>query len=461
MPDDERQPWQWPEGQWPPTLYGGLLSQARADRAVMAQVLRSAVDLVQGWVGVDLTWSTDVSVVEDGVGNTRADTRRAGVDWDFISGKPGTVDSIALQGVCTQLAQEFDHPNRVVVEISAHFPRYSAHYGRDMGRMITAVSVQRWALYGSGGDLPWFTPGLDRWMTQSAVALGAVGGFALLDRLRASHPQSPWDRHAKILADGAPGVWGYGWGTLLAPADLDRIGGLDVVLSLPSAHVEDLPGGRVWVTLGNDPSTVPDEVMRALHEALRPVLAQRAVFEQSVPAPASVPAPVTVEQLRQAWQEQSAATRAGGRSSGMFGPVGFSVPLLGLFAPVATDLLPDSLVFTGLGHQQAQVLLTVLSGALLDVQIGAGPTLRRTFQAMVDHPGLITASGLVFGPCRDDEGLMVDQVRVHGDPVLAGLEPDDIEAAYRRLIALGIEGAAEPEEVGPAADGDVWGFWWD
>lgn len=89
--------------------------------------------------------------------------------------------------------------------------------------------------------------------------------------------QSPWDRHAKILADGAPAVWGYGWGTLLTPADLERIGGLEAVLSLPGAHVEDLPGGRVWVTLGNDPSTVPDGVMRALHEALRPALTQRSV----------------------------------------------------------------------------------------------------------------------------------------------------------------------------------------
>lgn len=112
-------------------------------------------------------------------------------------------------------------------------------------------------------------------------------------------------------------------------------------------------------------------------------------------------------------------------------------------------------------HRQAAVLLAVLSREQLDVHIGTGPTLRRTFQAMVDHPGRITASGMLFRPSRDDEGLMVEAVRVPGDPVLAQLEPDDVEAAYRRLFALGIEGAAAPEEAGPSEDGSAWGFWWD
>ena len=457
----ERQPWQWPDGEWPTTLYGGLLSAARVDRDVVAQVLRAAVELVQGWVGVDLTWSTFVSVVQDGVGNARADGHRAGIDWDFVTGKPGTVDWISLEGVCTELARAFDQNNRIVVEIDAHFPTYSPHHGRDMGRMIVAVSVQRWALYGSGEDLAWFSPALDRWMTQSAVALDAEGGFALLDRLRASHPRSAWEGRAMAQAQPGWGVWGYGWGTLLAPAQLERLGSLETLRALPGARLEDLPGGRVWVTFGDDPSAVPDAGMQALHDALRPALAEPVVVEDRAPTAAAGAQPAGVGQLRQTWQEQSDAIRAGGRSSGMFGPVGFSVALVDLFAPVATDLLADSVVFTGLGHQQAEVLLALLSRELLDVQIGAGPTLRRTFQAMVDHPGLITASGLVFGPSRDDEGLMVDQVRVHGDAVLTTLQPDDVEAAYRRLVALGIDDAEQPEQAGPTSDGQAWAFWWD
>lgn len=460
MRDESRRPWEWPEGDWPSTLFGGLLAPARVDRDVVVEVLRAAVDLVNGWVGVDLTWSTFVDVVEDGVGNPRADCQRPGVDGEFMAGKPGTVTWINLEGVCTELAQAFRQPERVVVEISAHFPQYSSHHGRDVGRMVVGVSVQRWALYGSGQDLPWFTPALDRWMTQSAEALDAATGFALLDRVRASYPESPWERHVMGQAEAASQVWGYGWGTLLGPAQLDRVGGAQPVTSLPGAHVRELPGGRVWVTFGDNPSAVPVETMQALHEALLPALAERWVVDEPArPAPRTTP--TTFEQLGELWRKDARTARGDGRESGMFGPVGYSLDVLELFAPLVAQLLPDCVVFAELGDRQAAELLARLPDAMLDAPVGPVPSLRGTFEAMVAHPGTITVSGMAFGPAREDEGLMVNQVRVHRDPVLRRLRPDDVEAAYRRLVELGVDASAEPEAAGPARDGLSWTFWWD
>jgi len=455
------EPWQWPEAEALPTLFGGLLAPGKVDRETALPVLRAAVEMVLGWVGVELTWSTFVDVVEDGVGNPRADGGRAGLDWAFVAAKPGTARWIQLEGVCTQLAGAFGHPNRRVVQISAYFPTYSKSHGHDVGRMAVGVSVQQWALYGSGEDMPWFTPALERWMLGSAAALGAEGGFAILDRMHGSGLESPWERHAYAYAEPGSGVWGYGWGTLLGPAHLERIGGLQSVTALPGSRVRDLPEGRVWVTLGDDPAAVPDEVMLALHEVLLPALAEPLMVEEAAGRQPAVVVPTTIQQVRAMWQEQEQTAREGARTSGMFGPVGFSLNLVDAVGPFATNLMPDCIVFSGLGHEQAATLLGELPAELLDTQVGAGPTLRRTFQAMIDHPGLVTVSGILFGPSRDDEGMMADQVQVHHDPVLSTLPAGDVEGAYQRLVALGIDAAAKPEQAGPTADGETWDFWWD
>jgi hypothetical protein len=274
-------------------------------------------------------------------------------------------------------------------------------------------------------------------------------------------------------------MWGEGWGTLLNVAHLDKIGGVEALTAVPGSRVRDLPGGSVWVTLGDDPASVAQASMRALHEVLLPALppAGGDYSLDRIPPGGSVYTAMAARahrgrsaaDLRRSWEAKAQSARTGGRTRGMFGPVGHTVaagvPEL-LFALVE-GVAADSFFFRGLGAEQAAHLLTALDPDVLAARTGPGPTLGTALRAAVAHPGVVMLTGHVIGPDRDDEGVTVDGLLIRGDPVLDGLGGDDVRA-WDRVVALGIDDAlGPPDELrAPSAeepDGnpEAWTVWWD
>lgn len=450
----------------PLTMFVGVSAPARVDRALAIEVLREAIALAQGWIGLDVTWSTLVWVDEDDARPSVKKASRPGLNWEFASSRPGTVQTIHLNGVCTALAQFPTHPKHMIADVTARFP--VSVRGRDVGRMSVTISVQRWAMFGAGQDMAWVAGPVSPWVLRNAETLGADTGYAIADRVRASDDQSALERRSQVPYAGfgsEPDVWGYGWGTLLSPAHVGKIGGVAGLTGLPDARVQELAGGRVWVTLGEDPSQVSDAVMWHLRDVLQPAFPAPGVRWEDlavVPAPA---APSTVEEVRAAWQSAADAARTAGRERGMDWPVGFtlSADVPELVVPHATSFAGGLIMFEGLGAQEAAVLLDRLDAEVLDQRDGAGPTLRTALRAAVAHPGVILLTGHAVGPDREDERVTVDGMHLHNDPLLNQLGPNELGPAWQRVQDLGINDAlATPDELrAPTTPDGHWTAWWD
>lgn len=259
-------------------LFGGVAVQSShpAEADVVA-VLRDGVErVVQHSMGVELTWFTSAIRQDDDLESGKPGvTGRDGLDWDFVSSRRGDPGSIVVTACPTALLGYHWHPKHQVVAVHASFPTFAQWAGRDVGGLRVGVSMHRWAMYGGGQDLVRVTGPLSYWLLDAADALGADTGYITLDQVSAQNDQSPWERVTGFspgARDVTSTLWGYGWGTLLPPVHLDRIGGLGGLRSLAMGEVRELPGGRVWFTLGADIATLDPSAVVALREVLRPAL---------------------------------------------------------------------------------------------------------------------------------------------------------------------------------------------
>ncbi|WP_051274596.1 hypothetical protein [Cellulomonas sp. URHD0024] len=453
-----------------PTLFGGVMTSAVRDVTDVVAVLRSAVELVVGWIGVEVSWSTrygdEVQLTDE-----------------FWAGLTEIDDLFGLRATCTQLAAQWSNPHHTIAMVGADVPYDNDEAGRLIGQTSVRLSMQRWAMYGSGENLPWFSGALDRWMTQSAVALGADTGYAVLDIARSEDVQSAWETRigmSQVFRDPTDRLWGVGWGTLLSSKHLDRVGGTAPVEAIPGARVRPLPGGRVWVTLGDDPSAIAVETMRRLQAALEPALPP-ADGNYHIPTPAPGGSiftdmswwgqrPPTADEAVARWRLDAYEALTSGRSTqGTFGPVGFTVAA-GVTELLATADEPGlaSFRFRDLGDEIAARLLHLLGPEVLDAPDGSGPTLGNALRAAVAHPGVVLLTGHATGPSSDDERIVVDGLRIRHDPVLDRTDPTDLAAAWRRVVELGIDDAlARPDELRapstqePDGDPEAWTVWWD
>lgn len=265
-------------------LYGGVAVGLRqAPYADVIEVLRRAVEeVVVPAIGIDLTWFTSAICSDDDLesGDTRT-TGRDGVDLDFALSRVepvwerGGLFDVTLLGAATALMPHFWHPKRVVVVIHARFASPMEIAGRKAGGTTVGVSLHRWALYGGGANLTGVTGTLSDWLLRSSERLGADTGYVTLDRVTAQSTESPWEwltASGGIGRDVTSDLWGYGWGTLLSPAHLERIGGAAALAALETGRVREFPGGRVWFTLGDDIATLDPATVAALREVLLPAL---------------------------------------------------------------------------------------------------------------------------------------------------------------------------------------------
>lgn len=256
------------EGPEPALFAGVAVSWARPVEDVVA-VLRDAVEEVAlGTVGIDLTWTTVAITGSDDLENGRTDdTGREGLDWDFVLGRADGLRTVSLVAEATALLPYPWHPKRTVAVAHASLPQP----GRREGGLTVAVSVHRWAMYGGGEDLGRPVGLAGTWLLRAAERLHAQTGYLTLDRVSADALESPWERVTWAPAgsrDVSAHLWGHGWGTLLSPVHLERIGGVATLEASGLGDVHELPDGRVWFTLRRDLAEVTHADVAALRQVL-------------------------------------------------------------------------------------------------------------------------------------------------------------------------------------------------
>ena len=250
-----------------PALFGGVAATGRRPTTDVVAVLRHGVEQAAvRAMGIELTWTTSAITTSDDLQSEAADTGRPGLDWDFIVGREGVLSSVALIGQATALLAHPSHPRATVAMVAAGLR------GRDL---TVGLSLHRWAMYGGGEDLSRSCGIVSDWLLRSAQVLDASTGYLTLDRVEAGELQSPWERatgRSHALRDVSTDLWGHGWGTLLSPAHLDRVGGVDALVASGLGDVVSLPAGRVWFTLHGGVSDVTRDDVAALRQVLLPAL---------------------------------------------------------------------------------------------------------------------------------------------------------------------------------------------
>lgn len=255
-----------------PALVAGVAAAADRPVADVVAVLRDAVEqVVVASLGVELTWTT-VALTPEDVGSARTpDYGRRRLDWDLPFARTGPLDEVTLVAQATAMLPYPWHPKATVAVVRASFPQPD---GPRRG-LTVALSVHRWAMYG-GGEVLTRPVGLAQdWLLRAADRLDASTGFLTLDRITASSTESPWERVTAVPAgsrDVAARLWGHGWGTLLAPAHLEKIGGVVALEATGLGQAHAAGGGRVWFTLDRDLGDVTHEDVAALRRVLLPAL---------------------------------------------------------------------------------------------------------------------------------------------------------------------------------------------
>ena len=276
---DDDEAWDSPDVPYEPevALFGGVAVQShRPAEADVIAVLRDGVErVVQHSMGIDLSWFTSAIRLDDDLESGRPEvTGREGLDWDFVRSREGALIGVTVGARATALLPYHWHPKLRVVTVHARFPQYVSWAGREVGGLTIGLSMHRWAMYGGGVDLRRVTGPLTDWLLAAADALGADTGYVTLDTVDAQNDFSPWERVTgcgPAARDVTSTLWGYGWGTLLSPVHLDRIGGVERLEGM-GAGVRAVPGGRVWVALNDDIATLDPSAVASLREVLRPAL---------------------------------------------------------------------------------------------------------------------------------------------------------------------------------------------
>ncbi|MCV2394353.1 hypothetical protein OEB99_08530 [Actinotalea sp. M2MS4P-6] len=268
-----------------PMLIGAVAAQqcTVAPAMVLEALRRGAEDVAAHSMGIDLRWSTTAINAEDDLGRPGAATVGDGLDPGFVADRwsDGTPQSgrfsarsSAMQDAIQDDVTLYD-PRMEVVTVACDFPAVVGWSDEPVGGLVVWVGLQRWAMYGGGATMGWAVGRLERWVLDTAVAIGATAGFLTATDHPPLTTESPWELAtgaAPSLRDVAHKVWGFGWGTLLGRSQLDALEGTG---ALDDAELtrRDLPGGRAWLRLpGDDPAAVTDARMDALRRALGPVL---------------------------------------------------------------------------------------------------------------------------------------------------------------------------------------------
>lgn len=250
---------------------------------VIGVVRRAVEDLVQRAMGIEMTWSTYASVSSDDLESGLTRTGVDGLDWSFARGRlrADMPRTLAITGVSTVLYEAFHqdpdmdryNPRMYVADVSARFPPERAARWPSDG-LTVRVAMSRWAMYGGGERLDWIAPAITDWMLGAGVALGADSGYALADAPALTSDDTDWQQENGLqLGRHDPKRWlhAYGWGTLLGPGHLQAVGGIERLRAV-SPLVHELPGGRAWVQLGDDPAVVTDDTLEQVRSALSAAL---------------------------------------------------------------------------------------------------------------------------------------------------------------------------------------------
>lgn len=252
--------------------------------SVLDALRRSVDELVSRAIGIELSWSTTVVVRGDDLESGRARLTTDGLDWErvaarFEAGEPESV-TLAAQSTVMRDAYLADpdperyDPRMYVAEVRAVFPTQVRGGTGTSGGLRVRTTMSRWALYGGGERLDWLAGPLRGWLAYAADRIDADTGYVAVQESSPTDDRSQIERRRDVLAsdrDFTRWLWGVGWGTLLGPTHVEAIGG-SASLRAVSGTVYQVPGGRLWIELGADPSAVREPQAEALIAALAPVL---------------------------------------------------------------------------------------------------------------------------------------------------------------------------------------------
>ena len=261
---------------------GGRPGSFEVDDAI-GLVRRAVEGVVQPAMGIEITWHTHASVSSDDLESGLAATGADGLDWSFAGGRlrADSPRTLAITGVSTVMYEAFHqnpdmeryNPRMYVVDVTASFPPERAVRWPSDG-LTVRVAMSRWAMYGGGERLDWIAPAIAAWMLDAGVALGADSGYVLAGASALTGDDNDWQQENGLrLGRHDPRRWlhAYGWGTLLGSGHLEVVGGIERLRAV-SPLVTELPGGRAWVQLGDDPAGVTDDSMERLRSVLSAVL---------------------------------------------------------------------------------------------------------------------------------------------------------------------------------------------
>jgi hypothetical protein len=266
---------------------GARPRDGEVDIDVVLDVVRSAVErVVQQAMGIELNWHVSAFLRSDDLESANPEPAKgaAGLDWEFVRSRlrSGRPTSIAVSAESSVMRADFDrdpnfdrmNPAMYVVDVNVRFPYDVAWATRPVGGLQVRTAMSRWAMYGGGERLEWIAPALAGWVLEAAERLGAGTGYVAADERFRSHDSSTWEVEHHLVPsyrDFGRWLWGYGWATLLGPAHLAAIGGVQRLREV-SDRVHELPGGRAWVDLGPDPAGVLEDTLLHLRDVLGPAL---------------------------------------------------------------------------------------------------------------------------------------------------------------------------------------------
>lgn len=252
-------------------LYVGVFAPHEPDVERLIGLMRSATEKVLLPALTVSDHTMQLQVVRRGEDLSR-ERRPRGVVWDEVR------RAEPLEDVMVTATRPWSSgvPVQPSLVVHARPPGPWRRLDGTIGQTATAVDFSVRLSEIGGAVQPELTGRAVTWIERAVREIGAVTGYMTVDRLLAGPgAMSPYE--TAVMAppaarDPTREIVGYGWGTLLGPEHVDRLGGRDAIDAAPVHRRAQFDDGRWWLELHGDPSAVSRASIADLRRFLAPVL---------------------------------------------------------------------------------------------------------------------------------------------------------------------------------------------
>lgn len=252
-------------------LYVGVFGPQRPSIDQLTTVLQAATqDVLLPALSVE-DYELNLLAIRRGEDLSR-ERRPQGLVWDVLQ-RTHPLEAAMITATLPD-HQEIPEPPFLVVHAEPPNPCRRLDGSLDETETVVDFSVR---LAEIGGRVP---PDLRArvlsWVEQARSAIGAATGYATVDWVQAGPvAMSPYETAVMAPPSARKSrheVVGYGWGTLLGPDHVARLGGHAAVENAPVHRRVPLDDGYWWLELAADPCEVSRQAVAALRQYLTPVL---------------------------------------------------------------------------------------------------------------------------------------------------------------------------------------------